>query len=469
MAFNLPLRLRSTRIQFVALIFLAQFVAVLLVLLFMRAASEEILLGEQQALVAELRNGLVAEYESGGMPSLVDAINDRLAFRHGQISVILFTSANGSVLAGNLDAWPPTIAPNENWQVMNLYRTGSREPERIGLMATALPDGSHLLTGHVIEGGLQLRRVNQTALFVALLVALPLSFAAAMVLGQTIERRIGAIARTAADVSSGNLRRRVETRGTGDAFDSLGEEINNMLARIEQLVGELRLVTDGLAHDLRSPVTRLNSIIERAIAETDDQSCLAALDKVSEEAKNLLAMLTTALQISRAEAGIGRDHFSPVNLQELLADIVEIYGPLAEDRGFELSGKAQSDLVLSMHRELVSQALGNLVENALSHAVAGDTIRLTAGVEAGKAILQVADNGSGIPEGLRNAALRRFGRLDPSRHVSGSGLGLALVEAVARLHGGSVELDDNHPGLVVRIILPAHQPSGIAGGERKPA
>lgn len=228
-----------------------------------------------------------------------------------------------------------------------------------------------------------------------------------------------------------------------------------MLGRIEKLVVELRVVTDGLAHDLRSPVTRLNSIIERAILETDDTKCRTALEGVSAEAGKLLAMLTTALQISRAEAGIGRDQFVPVKLSDLLADMVEIYGPVAEEQGFRLNCDAQPDLEPLMHRELVSQALGNLVENALAHAAGGTTIQLSARSENGNVVLQAADDGMGIPEELRETALKRFSRLDPSRHVWGSGLGLSLVEAVARLHGGSIELGENHPGLIVRMVLPS--------------
>ena len=196
-------------------------------------------------------------------------------------------------------------------------------------------------------------------------------------------------------------------------------------------------------------------MIERAIVETDDAVALAALERVSQEGETLLRMLSTALQISRAEAGIGRDRFSDVDLGAMLEDLAEIYGPLAEDKGFLLEAHAPAGLHARLHREFVSQAIGNLVENALKYASGGSSIVLSASEERGALLIAVADNGPGIPPAQREEALKRFGRLDPARHVAGSGLGLALVEAVARLHQGHIRLADNAPGLRVELLLRA--------------
>ncbi len=454
MALRLPPKLRSTTTRFVILIFIAQFAAMVGVAYFVRTASERSLLGEQQALVSELRDELAAEFSTGGRPGLITAINDRIAFgSSGGIAVILLTDAEGRVLAGNLEGWPPTIAQDQEWQVLNLFRPRSTDAEDIGFIATTLPDGAHLLAGHVIDSGLQLRRANEAALIAALLLALPLSLCVALLLVKVMNNRISGIARTAEAVSIGNLSRRVELDGTDDAFDRLGQSINTMLERIQALVSEMRMVTDGLAHDLRSPITRMKSIIERSLIETKDPACLAVLERVSAEAEALLTMLTTALQISRAEAGIGRDRFEPTDLAALFADIVEIYGPLAEDQGFALGWTDEAGITVSLHRELISQALGNLIENALKYAAGGNSIDLSASREGDRLVIAVADNGAGIPAAQTGLALSRFGRLDPSRHLTGSGLGLSLVDAIARMHGGDVELADNHPGLSVRIRL----------------
>jgi len=167
----------------------------------------------------------------------------------------------------------------------------------------------------------------------------------------------------------------------------------------------------------------------------------------------LLAMLSTALQISRAEVGIGRDRFIETDLSALLADLVEIYGPVAEDQGMILTCSAPKDLTLAVHRELLSQALGNLIENALKYAHGGGKISLTALAIPNGVLLSVADDGSGIPEELRNEARKKFGRLDPARSISGAGLGMALVEAIAKLHGGDITLEDNAPGLKVVMTI----------------
>lgn len=453
MRFVLPSRLRSTTTRFIVLIFVAQFAAMIAVAYFVRSASEQTLLSEQKALVSELRDELVSEFDGGGRAGLVEAIKDRIAYSRGGIAVILLTDPEGRKIAGNLENRPPNVMLGRAWQIISIYRPRSTQVENIGLRETALSDGSSLLTGHVIDSGWQLRRANERASMVVLLISLPIALLLAMLLVKLINRRIAAIAQTAEAVSTGDLSRRVEGDHTNDAFDRLGQSINVMLDRIQLLVSELRMVTDGLAHDLRSPITRMKSVIERAVIETREPACLATLEKVSTEAETLLAMLTTALQISRAEAGIGRERFELTELAALLSDIVEIYGPLAEDSGFALHWSELAGATVWLHRELVSQALGNLIENALKYASGGNRIDLSAESEEDQVVLSVADNGVGISFEQRDLALKRFGRLDPARHVTGSGLGLSLVDAIARMHGGALELGEGHPGLVVRMRI----------------
>ncbi|MCC6829539.1 MAG: HAMP domain-containing histidine kinase [Novosphingobium sp.] len=447
--------LRSTTARFIVLAFVLQFAVTGGVLLFVQEGSQRALAAEQRERVGELRDELRAAWRAGGAEDLRRLIATRLEATHGAVAVILYARADGTPVAGNLGAWPTVIAPQTPWRTIDLYRTGSDRPEHMGVIATRLPDGSRLLTGHVIEANLQLVRINEEAILVSLIAGLAMAALGALIIGRVLSRRIEAIAITANAVGEGALARRVDTGGSGDAFDMLGDSINAMLDRIEDLVSQLRMITDGLAHDLRLPVTRMKSVIERAIVETDDAVALAALERVSQEGETLLRMLSTALQISRAEAGIGRDRFSDVDLGAMLEDLAEIYGPLAEDKGFLLEAHAPAGLHARLHREFVSQAIGNLVENALKYASGGSSIVLSASEERGALLIAVADNGPGIPPAQREEALKRFGRLDPARHVAGSGLGLALVEAVARLHQGHIRLADNAPGLRVELLLRA--------------
>jgi signal transduction histidine kinase len=228
-------------------------------------------------------------------------------------------------------------------------------------------------------------------------------------------------------------------------------------ARIDALVSQLRMMTDGLAHDLKSPVTRLLSVVEQASTQTRDDQALDALEKVHREAQTLQGMLSTALLISRTEAGFGSDRMRDTPIAELLKDLAEVYGPLIEDSGFTLHVAAPAGLAFPLHRELVSQAIANLVENALKYAEGGDSIALEAAMDSDALSISVSDNGPGIPADQHEAAMKRFGRLDPSRTKPGSGLGLSLVEAVARLHHGALLLGDAAPGLraTLRLRRPA--------------
>ncbi len=435
------------------MLFLSQLALTGGVLYFVRQSSEATLLAEQKELVGGLRDDLVAGYREGGERQLIELIGARLQTVETAVPVILLIRGDGTVLAGNLGAWPTVIPKSTAWKVVSLYRTSSDHPEPIGAIATPLGKGEFLLTGHVIDGSVRLKNLNREAMVGALLLAIPLALLFAVLLGRMINARVGRIAATAEAVGGGDLSHRVSLDGSGDSFDALGHGVNAMLDRIETLVSELRIVTDGLAHDLRSPITRLKSTLERAIIDTEDPVALGALEKVSVEAETLLTMLSTALQITRAEAGIGRERFAETDVPALLADLVELYGPVAEEQGMVLSWNAPSELTVSLHRELIGQALGNLIENALKYAQGGRQIALAATPATDSVLLSVADDGPGIPVERHPEAMKKFGRLDPARTVSGSGLGLSLVEAVARLHGGDIALNDHAPGLKVVLAI----------------
>jgi signal transduction histidine kinase len=244
-----------------------------------------------------------------------------------------------------------------------------------------------------------------------------------------------------------------------DAFDSLGLALNAMLARIETLLDELRAVTDGLAHDLRSPLTRMKARIDR-LNRTPDPD-LGELGGIASEADALLAMLDNSLEISRLEAGIGRDAFEPVDLGALVTDMVEMYEPLAEESGVAITARSDMRVPVMAHRQLLGRALSNLIDNALRYAAGGHSIAISAEPGPQGARLIVADRGPGIARAAREEALRRFGRLDMARSKGGAGLGLSLAAAIARLHGGQLLLSDNAPGLKVTIDLPG---SVIAAG-----
>jgi signal transduction histidine kinase len=238
---------------------------------------------------------------------------------------------------------------------------------------------------------------------------------------------------------------------SGDAFSILGEEVNHSLNRVTSLISELKIATDGLAHDLKSPLTRLRVALEHVASEAIEPTTREAADRAMAEGDRLLSLVETALSISRAEGGIGRESFAEVDLAALLATIAEIYAPLVEDHGRAILVDAPAVARWRVHRELLAQAVGNLVDNAIKYGEGTITLKLA--VEGDRVLIAVSDQGTGIPPALHGEALRRFGRLDTARGGSGAGLGLSLVQAVAHLHGGNVELGDSGPGLIVTVEL----------------
>ncbi len=440
--------LNSVTARLILLSFSVQIILSGAALAYVYAATSRTLEAEERTVVSELRDDFLASYRTGGDSALSALIEARLAKDQGEV-VALLIDRQGRVRAGNLSAWPATVGQSTGWRTIVLYRVDRAKPETLGVIATPLPGRGRLLVGRVVDANLGLLRINIEVIITALLAAVPLAFLLAIVLGRFLNRRLRAINSTAAAVAAGNLAQRVPRDGSGDPFDMLAASVNAMLERIQLLVSELRIVTDGIAHDLRSPLTRLRSVIERARQGTDNKTALAALDSVSREADLLLTMLTTALQITRVEAGVGHERFVAVDVELLLTDLAELYDPSAEEQGITLTYLAPVKPLgeIQLHRDLVLQSLSNLIENALRYADGTNIISLSAEPVPQGVRLIVADRGPGIPADRCEEAKHRFVRLDPSRHLGGSGLGLALVDAVARLHGGSLVLEDNQPGL----------------------
>lgn len=416
----------------------------------LRSLTRVALEQDAQSFASSLTRDVRTAYAGQGRVGARNFSALRLLFSEGQVPVLLMIDKEGRPLLGNLMRWPAGL--HEGWNVVVLTRTGSDQADTIGVLVTRLPSGERLLAGQALENDQRLSGIVDRATGTTLIFALPLALFAAFAAVRIINARVDDINATAKAVSEGRLSHRVSLDGSGDTFDRLAITLNAMLDRIETLISELRIVTDGLAHDLRSPLTRLKVRLDRAETEQNPTARSTAIALANEEADRLLAMLTTALQISRAEAGIGQDNFEPFNLSTLTQDLAELYAPLIEDRDFDLKTDIAPGITVRAHRELMVQAIGNLIDNALKYGAS--PIQLMAGQTATHAWIDVRDKGVGIPATQRAEALRRFGRLDPSRTGFGAGLGLSLVQAVARLHGGAIDLGDAKPGLIIRLSIP---------------
>jgi signal transduction histidine kinase len=313
-----------------------------------------------------------------------------------------------------------------------------------------------LMTGRLLDDWEQEQRTIARVVGLSILLAMITGIAAGLVVTRYVGRRLNRIADVVEAVGEGGFSSRVETVAGGrDAFDRLAIRLNAMLDRIEQLVGELRAVTDSLAHDLRSPLARLRARAEQASLAEDEGAREAALGGLLGEADTMMRMLTTLLEIGRS-AAMGRDRFVTVEPGVILDELAELYAPVVEEARMTLTLDTAAGLPpMAVHRELLSQALANLIDNALRHAASGGALALSVARERGAVRFTVADHGPGIDPADREEAVRRFGRLDRARSLPGAGLGLSLVDAVARLHGGRLDLADNVPGLRATIVIPA--------------
>jgi signal transduction histidine kinase len=444
----------STTLRFVALYLFATASSGVIVFGFVYRASERLIGQEFRQIVAADRAEIGASYARGGEAAAAALVRERMLGDPDR--VYLLARPDGTAAAGNLGSWPPTLGPGEQWRIMRLYRTDLPDAQEIGLETVTLAGGWRLAAGRSMSDVDRLRRSLEGSLTGALLIGLPLGLAGAALLVYFVNGRVRQVADVAAQVGQGDFAQRIETFGTHDPFDRLGRALNDMFGRIETLVRELTTLSDSLAHDLRSPLTRIRARAESALGASRTPQVQANLQALLGETDRMLKMLSDTLQVSRAEAGIGRERFEAVELGALIDDLADMYGPAAEDAGATLAAQAPTAPTPVMgNRQLLAQAVANLIENALRYGADGGTIRLSLEPRAERVRLVVADRGPGIAPEHRDEALKRFGRLDPARSKEGSGLGLALVGAVARLHGGRVALEDNQPGLRAVIELPA--------------
>ncbi|PNU06760.1 sensor histidine kinase [Novosphingobium guangzhouense] len=441
----------STTFRFAALVFLFQIVAAAVLLLgpalLLRSQSH----ADAVEVAETLRDDLLDAYADGGQPALSHAIEARVSRRVERASVLLLAGADGKRLSGNLDRLPSDLTPGAAYALEKLSRSGHALPEAMLVQSTRLPDGSMLVTGTVVETERQVLALLERTSMIALGLSVVFAAFAAYVSTRLILNRLGASVATLRDVREGRLSRRVPADDTGDAFALLGSEVNQALDRVAALNAELKLATDALAHDLKSPLTRMRAALDRAAQHVDDPLAQPFVDQALTESERLMAIVETALTITRAEAGMGRESLADADLSELLETVAEIYSPLVEDQGRAIIVHAPAALHMRVHRQLLDQALGNLVDNTLKYGTG--TITLSLIPEINGAAISVADEGPGIPPERREQALRRFSRLDEARGGWGAGLGLSLVQAVAHLHGGTIELQDAAPGLAVRIRL----------------
>ena len=445
---------RSTSGRFALLHFLLSFACTLPILLYLYHEIDDILLGDFARPLEYRQSNLEKHYLNGGIAKLRTAVASRAERAHRDQTAILLVDAAGRKLAGNLEAWPEGLAAPRDWTPATLRRDGMEHAEEFLVRTTNLPGGQRLLLGGLLDNRADMRIAVLLALAAAFALAIPIGVLGSLAMVREMNRMVAAIADVGQHVSAGDLGRRAETDGSGDPVDRLKATLNDMLDRIEALVEEHRLLTDTLAHDLRSPLARIHMQVAGGSRQYCQGDHAARFAVVEHELGGVLHILESALEISRAEAGIGRGDFALVDAGAMLHDLCEIFTPLAAASGVSIVPWCEAGISVRGDRILLARAISNLIDNALKYGSAGGEIRVEASYSDKEVRIAVADRAGGIPEHCRKEALRKFGRLDAARTTPGSGLGLTLVNAVAALHGGCFRLEDNRPGLRAILLLP---------------
>lgn len=429
-------------------------VSVSLLTLFFYWSTIGVLVRETDATLKSEITGLAEQYIEHGLDRLVQVIAHRIRTDDSGNMLYLFATPDNRPLAGNLREWP-SVTPDQDGWVEFVHRDESR-----GRQVTArgrvylLRDGLHLLVGRNIDQIRQLKAKFNRALAIGLGLTLVLATAGGLFMSNRVLQRVSGFTEATAAIVAGELDRRLPTRDQSDEFDLLASHVNSMLDRLENLLAAIRHVSDNIAHDLRTPLTRLRNRLELLSRQGPDE-IREDLEASVNEADALLATFSALLRIARIESGTYEAHRATVDLGRLLDDAVEFYQDLADSRRIRLVSDRDPECLVEGDRNLLFQAVANLVDNALKFAPEDSSVNLGAHREQGSVRLVVADQGPGIPAAEHERVTQRFARLDQSRSEPGSGLGLSLVRAVAEHHGGELEFADNQPGLRVSLRLPA--------------
>lgn len=416
----------------------------------------------EDAIQAEIRN-LDQQYRRGGLEGLQRAIVERSATAGN--SLYLVADAEGRHLGGNLKSVSEELW-NSTGRVAFFYRrTVDEQVEQRFAFAVIfrLPNGYRLVVGRDIEDRREFGEVVRSALLWTLAGMAVVGLGGGILIGRSLLRRIETMTETSRTIMAGDLSRRIPLTGTDDEFDRLAVSLNEMLRRIEELIAGFKEVSDNIAHDLKTPLSRLRNRVETALRDqTDPQTYRDALQATIEDADELIKTFDALLSIARLEAGAAHSADERFDLAAVVTDVCELYEPLAEERGIRLELKPAEATIVEGKRELIAQAVANILDNAIKYGTNGparpkpnlERISVSLAPLRERADIIVADSGPGIPAQDRERVLKRFVRLEASRSLPGSGLGLSLAAAVARLHGGSLTLSDNQPGLKATLSLP---------------
>lgn len=458
--------LKTTAVRLSALYLLLFVLSAMVLFFYMTNLSVNFLTAQTQKALLDEVTSVTQSYERGGIPLLVRTI-DRRSRQPGAF-LYLISDPAGRILTGNVESLEPGVLDSNgmtdrSFSYMRYGEQGTAEKHKAIAIIFSIPNGIRVLIGRDLSEPELFRDIMRRALVLALGIMAVGAFLIWYFVGRRALLRLKQVSSSSQRIMAGDLGERLPVSGSGDEFDRLSINLNAMLGRIEELNDGLKHVSDNIAHDLKTPLTRLRNKAEATLSgDKDKAEYRAALEDIIGEFDQLIRTFNAILMISRLEAGYSSENMEVLPVNPILYDVVELYEPVAEDAGLELVVDASEDINLRINRELVGQTISNLIDNAIKYSpVAGEggenrsKITVEMKPAGDQVLISVADQGAGIPEALREQATERFVRLEESRTQPGSGLGLSLVKAVMKLHGGSLTLEDNSPGLRVVLAFPA--------------
>lgn len=403
----------------------------------------------------ELR-GLAEQYEDGGLEALAKVISERVQTAGSSGDVYLLADPQLRPVAGNIAVWPTQGIPAERWIEfeVSVARGPVFESRTVRAGVFEFTGGYRLLAGTDIHERETFKSRIGWTLLASLLMVITVGTLLGAWMSRHLLRRVDAISAAGREIVDGNLARRLPRSGSGDEFDTLAANLNDMLDRVEQLTAALGFVIDATAHDLRGPLNRMRARIESGLRADGPDAKRSALEDSLKDAAALEQTLAALLRIAEAQGSAAAADTALVDLAQLAAEVVELYEPVADERRIGLRARASKPVELRGSRQLLAHALANLIDNALKFTPAGGAVEVQVQRDADGLWLVVADDGPGITTADRERALGRCVRLAGSERAPGSGLGLSLVAAVARMHRATLALEDNHPGLRVVLRFP---------------
>ncbi|ONF42267.1 two-component sensor histidine kinase [Marinobacter lutaoensis] len=455
-------QLRTSTFQLALLYMVVFATSVFLLLAFIYWRTAGFMAAQTDETIEAEIAGLAEQYRSRGVNGLITIIRERVARDPNAKSIYLLTTDDFLKLAGNIDAWPKDSRSESGWINFTLDEsvgwTGSTRLARARVFE--VQGGLRLLVGRDVDELTNLKRVIEAAINWGMGITLALALLGGGLMSRSTTRRIEVINTTSRRIMNGHLSLRIPTRGTDDDFDQLAENLNQMLDRIVYLMEGIRHVSDSIAHDLRTPLTRLRNQLENTLITVNNEEAREHVGQAVAEADQLLATFNALLRIARLETRGNAADMKVVSLDELVTDACELYEAPAEDKQQVFEQSLEQGVMIEGDRDLLFQMVSNLIDNAIKYTPEHGRIAVAVRREGSEAIFEVSDSGIGIPDDEKEHVFQRFYRVGKSRSLPGNGLGLSLVSAVAEIHQGRIVLSDTYPGkaapgLTVTVRMPA--------------